>query len=58
MDVHFSSKTPEWATPLSFFAGVQEEFKWFATTVDKSILVFGSTPEEAVSQLWLVLNKK
>jgi phage N-6-adenine-methyltransferase len=26
MNVHFSSKTPEWATPFDFFAAIQKEF--------------------------------
>lgn len=56
MNVHFSSKTPEWATPPDFFNTLQKEFHFnldpCATPENAKCAVFYTREQDGLAQSW------
>lgn len=56
MKVHFSSKTSEWATPISFFAPIQKEFLLnadvCATKENAKLEAYWTKEEDGLAQDW------
>lgn len=56
MKVHYSSKTSEWATPISFFAPIQKEFLLnadvCATKENAKLEAYWTKEEDGLAQDW------